>query len=182
MKYKQHLKHIVINKLVIEKAKILQAKLNTNSITPNDFKKINELDNLLTSGMLKAERMIARVGIQYPWSPALAIAILKLSIWKLIKSELKTNTSRQTKLQQITTRLHNLDNQHPSSLIPYKHHNMKSINNKIKTLTDNLKSIKKNSRVLRVAFLKERILEAKLDDNKNHVTYSTNLILIKHQQ
>ena len=59
---------------------------------------------------------------------------------------------------------------------------MKSINNKIKTLTDNLKSIKKNSRVLRVAFLKERILEAKLDDNKNHVTYSTNLILIKHQQ
>ena len=59
---------------------------------------------------------------------------------------------------------------------------MKSINNKIKTLTDNLKSIKKNSRVLRVAFLKERILEAKLDDNKKHVTYLTNLILIEHQQ
>jgi len=59
---------------------------------------------------------------------------------------------------------------------------MKSINNKIKTLTNNLKSIKKNSRVLRVTFLKERILEAKLDDNKKYVTYLTNLILIEHQQ
>ena len=92
MKYKQHLKHIVINKHVIEKAKILQAKLNTNSITSNDFTKMNELYNLLTSGMLKAERMIVRVGLQYPWSPTLAIAILQLSIWKLIKSE--KNTSR----------------------------------------------------------------------------------------
>ena len=66
MKYKQHLKHIVINKLVIEEAKSLKAKLNTNSITPNDFTKINELDNLLTSGTLKAERTIVRVGLQYP--------------------------------------------------------------------------------------------------------------------
>ena len=43
---------------------------------------------------------------------------------------------------------------------------MESTNNKIKTLTNNLKSIKKNSRVLRVAFLNNRILEAKLDDKK----------------
>ena len=63
MKYKQHLKHIVINKLVIGKSSILQAKLNTNSITPNDFIQIIELDNMLTSGMLKAERMIIRVGL-----------------------------------------------------------------------------------------------------------------------
>ena len=59
---------------------------------------------------------------------------------------------------------------------------MKSINNKIKTLTNNLKSIKKNSRVLRVTFLNEHTLEAKLDDNKKHVTYLTNLVFIKHQQ
>ena len=96
VKYKEHLKHIVINKLVIEKSKILQAKFNTNSITPNDFKKNNELDNLLTSSILKAERMIARVGLQYPWSPALAIAILQLSIWKLIKSEKKYFKTNQT--------------------------------------------------------------------------------------
>ena len=94
MKYKQHLKHIVINKHVIEKAKILQAKLITNLITSDDFTKINELNKSLTSRMLKAERMIVRVGLQYPWSPALAIAILQLSIWKLIKSEFKKYISQ----------------------------------------------------------------------------------------
>ena len=96
MKYKQHLKAIVTKKIVLEKATLLQAKLNTNSITSNDFKQINELDALLTSGMLKAERMIVGAGIQYPWSPALAIAFLQLSIWKLIKSKLKTKTSRES--------------------------------------------------------------------------------------
>ena len=181
VKYKQHLKNIFINKLIIEKANILQEKLNTNSIIPNDFTQINELYNILTSGMLKAERMIVRVGLQYPWLPALAIAILQLSIWKLIKLELKTNTSKQTKLQQIITRLHNLDTQYPSTLIPYKHNNIKSINKKIKTSTNTLKTIKKNSRVLRDAFPTERIIEAKLDDNQKHVTYLTNLLLIKHQ-
>ena len=49
--------------------------------------------------MLKVERMIARLGLQYPWSPALYIVILQLSIWKLNESELKTNTSRQIELQ-----------------------------------------------------------------------------------
>ena len=59
---------------------------------------------------------------------------------------------------------------------------MKSINSKIKTLINNLKTIKKNSRVLRVPFLNERIIEAKLDDNKKNVAYLTNLILIEQQQ
>ena len=38
VKYKQHLQNIVSNKLVLEKGKLLQARLNTNSITSNDFK------------------------------------------------------------------------------------------------------------------------------------------------
>ena len=143
VKYKQHLQNIVSNKLVVEKAKLLQEKLNTNSITSNDFKQINDLDNILTLEMLKIERMIIRDGLQFPWSPALAIAILQLSIWRLIMSELKIKTSRQTKLQQLTTRLHNLDSQYPSSLIPYTNNNMKAINKKIKTFTTNLKTIKK---------------------------------------
>ena len=59
---------------------------------------------------------------------------------------------------------------------------MKSINKKIKTLTTTLMITKKNSRVLRDAFLKEQIIEAKSDDNHKHATYLTNLILIEHQQ
>ena len=59
---------------------------------------------------------------------------------------------------------------------------MKSINKNIKTLTNTLKTTKKKSRVLRDAFLKERIIEAKLDDNHKRAIYLTNLFLIEHQQ
>ena len=59
---------------------------------------------------------------------------------------------------------------------------MKAINKKIKTFTTNLKTIKKNSRVLRDDFLKERIIEAKLDNNQKHVNYLSNLLIIEHQQ
>ena len=59
---------------------------------------------------------------------------------------------------------------------------MKSINKKVKTLTNTLKTTKKNSRVLRDAFLKERIAEAKLDNNNKHALHLTNLLLIEHQQ
>ena len=180
MKYKQHLKTIFTNKFFIEKATLLQAKLNTNSITSTEFSQIDELDALLTSSILKAERMIVRDDLQYPWSPSLAIVILQLSIWKLIKSELKTKTSRETKLKQIISRLHKLDNQYPSSIIPYKYNNMKSINKQIITLTNNLKTTEKKSRVLRDTFLHERIIEAKLDDNHKHDIYLTNLLLIEH--
>ena len=126
--------------------------------------------------------MIVRDGLQYPSFLALAITILQLSIWKLMKSELKTKTSRETKLQQSTSRLHNLDNQYPSSIISYTQNNMKSTNKNIKTLTNTLKTTKKNSRVLRDVFLKERIIEEKIDDNHKPAIYLTNLLLIEHQQ
>ena len=58
LKYKQYLKTIINHKYVLEKAKFLQAKINTNSITFTDLSQINELNELLTSGMLKAERII----------------------------------------------------------------------------------------------------------------------------
>ena len=180
MKYKQYLKTILNNKSVPEKAKLLQAKINTNSITSTDFSQINELDELLTSGMLKAERMITRYGLQYPWSPALAIAIIQLSIWKLIKSELKTKTSRVTKVQQITTRLHNLDNQYPSSIIPYKYNTMNTINKHIRNLTNTLNATKQKL-TLTTGCISKRNNNRGEDDNHRHDTYLSNLLLIEHQ-
>ena len=50
---------------------------------------------------------------------------------------------------------------------------MKSINKKVKTLTNTIKTTKKNSRVLRDAFLKEQIIDSKLDDNNKHALYLT---------
>ena len=53
---------------------------------------------------------------------------------------------------------------------------------KNKNLHSYLKDNKKNSRVLRDDFLKERIIEAKLDNNQKHVNYLSNLLIIEHQQ
>ena len=74
----------------MEQAAELQKKLINNSITSTDHIIINKLDALLTKGMIKIERMIKKCGPQFPWSPKLAISIIELAIWKLIKSALKT--------------------------------------------------------------------------------------------
>ena len=73
--------------------------------------------------------MIKEYGSQFPWSPKISQDILELSIKKLIKSELKTKTSRASKLQQLTSRLYKLDNNYPKQNLIYETKNMKLINN-----------------------------------------------------
>ena len=68
-------------------------KIN-NTITSKDYVLINKLNVLLTTCMIKVERMIKKYGPQFPWSPTLVISIIELDILKLIKSTLKTNNSR----------------------------------------------------------------------------------------
>ena len=80
--------------------------------------------------MIKVERIIKKYGPQFPWSQILATVILDLSIWKLIKSELKTKTSRASKLQRLTSRLQKLDNNYLKYIPTYERQNMKLINKK----------------------------------------------------
>ena len=94
--------------------------------------------------MIKVERMIKKYGLQFLWSPTLAISIIELTIWKLIKSALKTNTSRDTKIQKITNRLHKLDNSYTTDITNHERKNMKVINKCIIKASKNLKNSKKN--------------------------------------
>ena len=132
--------------------------------------------------MIKAERMITKYGPQFPWSPKLAIAIIELAIWKLIKSALKTKTSRDTKITKLTSRLQSLDTTYSSHIINHERTNMKIINKHITQASQSLKKIQKNSRTIREDYLKEKVQEAKLDGNKKHYQYLSNLIIIEHQQ
>ena len=72
--------------------------------------------------MIKVERMIKKYGPQFPWSQILATVILDLSIWKLIKSELK--------IQRLTSRLQKIDNNYLKYISTYERQNMKLINKK----------------------------------------------------
>ena len=92
--------------------------------------------------MIKSERMIKKYGPHFPWSPILTTAIQDLSIWKLIKSKLKTETSRTSKLQQLTSPLHKIDNKYPKHISTYERQNIKLINKNISTSNNKLKEIK----------------------------------------
>ena len=127
--------------------------------------------------MIKVERMIKKYGPQFPWLPILAISIIKLAIWKLIKSALK-NTSRDTKIHQLTTRLHNLDNSYTTNTINHERTNIKIINKHIINSSKNLKQMQKKYE----DYFKEKVQEAKIDGNNKHFTYLSNLIFIEHQQ
>ena len=93
--------------------------------------------------MIKVERMIKKYGPPFPWSPTFAISIIELGIWKLIKSVLTTNTSRDTKIQKITNRLHKLDNSYTTNITNHELKIMKIINKDIIKAIKNLKKIKK---------------------------------------
>ena len=59
---------------------------------------------------------------------------------------------------------------------------MKIINKYITQSSQSLKTIQKNSRTIREDYLKGKVQEAKIDGNKKHNQYLSNLILIEHQQ
>ena len=89
--YKRHLRTYVDKHEIIEHATALQEKNINKIIFSNDYNNINKLDVLLTTGMIKVEQMIKKYSPKFPWSPILATSILDLSIWKIVKSEFKTN-------------------------------------------------------------------------------------------
>ena len=168
--YKRHLKRFVVNHRIIEQATAIQKHLVNKSITSKDHITINKLDVLLTKGMIKAEQMITKYGPQFPWSPKLAIAIIELAIWKLIKSALKTKTSRDTKINKLRSRLQSLYTTYSTHIINHKRTNMKVINKHITQSSHSLKTIQKNSRTIREDYLKEKVQEAKIDGNKKGPT------------
>ena len=100
-KYKGYLfKYIKDNKLY-ERISILQTKLKDKSLTIKEMNNINNIDEMMTKGMLKAEQQIKIRGKLHPWSPTLTNAILELHIWKIIMSEIKNKTNKQTKIKMI---------------------------------------------------------------------------------
>ena len=66
---------------------------------------INDLDDLITKGMIASENKILKRQNQYLWSPKLEKAILEVSLWKIITSEIKNDISKEMHIQQIIGQL-----------------------------------------------------------------------------
>lgn len=86
-------------------------------------------------------------------------------------------TSRKIKSQQLTSRLHNLDNNYPSSIDSYERYNMKTINKNIKPSYKQLRNTLKNHDQCKTSF-KTKNTRSNLDHNSKYVKYLSNLIRI----
>ena len=69
------------------------------------MKEINDLDELITKGMLASEEKIKKRQNHYPLSPTLEKSILEVSLWKLIISKIKNDVSKETQIQMIIYQL-----------------------------------------------------------------------------
>ena len=83
----------------------LNDKLLKDQPTPDDMKEINDLNDLITKGMLASEGKIKKRQNHYPCFPILEQTIFEVSLWKLIISEIKNEVSKEMKIQRIISQL-----------------------------------------------------------------------------
>ena len=79
----------------------LKHKLSKEQLKIDDMIEINDLDDLITKGMIASENKILKRQNQYPWPPTLEQAILEVSLWKLIVLEIKNDVSKEMQIQRI---------------------------------------------------------------------------------
>ena len=74
---------------IVHRTNKVQDKLTNNLLKQRDMKDNNDLDKLITSGILMSERKIKKRLNHYPWSPTLEASILAVSLLKLIVFDIK---------------------------------------------------------------------------------------------
>ena len=68
---------------ILDRINEINDKLKHNQLNSRDLKEINKIDEIITTGMIQSEERIKKSKFTHPWSPILAIAIFKVTIWKL---------------------------------------------------------------------------------------------------
>ena len=99
--YKEHLSEFTTTHKIFNRINNLKHKLSKEQLKLEDMKEINDLDDLIAKGMIASENKILKRQNQYPWSPILEQAILEVSLWKLITSEIKKDISKEMQIQRI---------------------------------------------------------------------------------
>ena len=103
--YKEHLRDFTNTHHIFDRINNLKHKLTKEQLKIDDMKEINDLDYLITKGMIASENKTLKRQNQYPWSLTLEQAILEVSLWKLIKSEIKNEVSKEMQIQRIIVQL-----------------------------------------------------------------------------
>ena len=78
--YKTNLIKYTITHNIINQLNNIQNKIDSKTLTSSDQPYLNQVDQLITEGMLFSEYKIKFSKFTHPWSPILAVAILSVSI------------------------------------------------------------------------------------------------------
>ena len=105
VKYKEHVREFTTTHHIFDCINNLKHKLSKEQLKIDDMIEINDLDDLITKGMIASENKILKRQNQYPSSPTLEQAILEVSLWKLIKSEINNEVSKEMQIQRIMGQL-----------------------------------------------------------------------------
>ena len=66
---------------------------------------VDEIDEIITKGMLQAEKSIRFHRSNHPWSSILAKAIFDVQLWKITLSNILNKQPRQKSIDNIITRM-----------------------------------------------------------------------------
>ena len=111
--YKTHLSKHILKHSIINQVNTIQDKIESKTLNSSDQQYLNEIDQLITKGMLFSEYKIKFPKFTHPWSPILAVAILSVSIFKLYLSSVKNTVIKTTIIDRLYDKLLSYDTPNP---------------------------------------------------------------------
>ena len=172
--YKTNLSKYILKHNIINQVNTIQDKIESKTLNSSDQQYLNEIDQLITKGMLFSEYKIKFPKFTHPWSPILAVAILSVSIFKLYLSSVKNTVIKTTIIDRLYDKLLSYDT--PNLPPKLDTDDKEIINNKLKEAFKNLTSIKRNASKYRQDHLQARVEEADLVGNDKLSYYIRRLL------
>ena len=171
--YKDHLRDFTTTHKIFDRIDSIQSKIEKDILILDDMVEINDLDTLITRGMIASENKIKKRQNQYPWSPILDQAILSVSLWKLITSEIKNEVSKEMHIQRILRLL--------DTTPTIERHDIKIVIQNLRKAKTSLKQIQRDATHHREKYLQQKSDEEEIKGNIEHARYLRMLIFIETQ-
>ena len=113
--------------------------------------------------MIASENKILKRQNQYPWSPTLEQAIMGVSLWKLIKSEINNEVSKELQIQRIIGKL--------DMPPPLERKSIKVVINYLRQAKKALIQIQREAKHHREKYLQQKVDEEEIKGNMEHSRY-----------
>ena len=170
-KYKKLMKESMEKNNVKNRLDKIILILKDRKLSDTEEKDLNQIDNIITSAMKKAESKTMGNFADEPWSPELHRAVRTLTIWKVILSQYKTRLWFEKQIKKLKKDI--------DPPIPTEWTTITDILRNIRKARKQLKSTKTNAFELRKQHLIRRASAMNIDQKKSSEKIIINLIKIE---